>query len=293
MLKTLFLFTMLNVLMGIQAQTEDLPLLKMKGSQFGIRNTLSPGIDYTKPDLRALMPNSTLLIQDLTDFRESGPSVNADNVDFEYLIKLSIKNKMGTYGNGRIRLGASLGYSYDFSGFINHSQNINLDSFFNSQSQFVSIDSFHSRSFSVQHSSNQFNLHFSYIMNSNPTEKINMFLGLGMNIGVLFNRSSYVIYSEFKVLTDRRTDTFNRVTQSSINYPFISISESFSEKSLFQLMPFVALGFNYQISLDHAFWKKVFVGYELRPSARFLNHRFMGKKKMAYANHGLTINYRI
>jgi hypothetical protein len=58
-------------------------------------------------------------------------------------------------------------------------------------------------------------------------------------------------------------------------------------------MPFVALGFNYQISLDHAFWKKVFVGYELRPSARFLNHRFMGKKKMAYANHGLTINYRI
>ena len=94
MLKTLFLFTMLNVLMGIQAQTEDLPLLKMKGSQFGIRNTLSPGIDYTKPDLRALMPNSTLLIQDLTDFRESGPSVNADNVDFEYLIKLSVKNKL-------------------------------------------------------------------------------------------------------------------------------------------------------------------------------------------------------
>lgn len=120
-----------------------------------------------------------------------------------------------------------------------------------------------------------------------------MFLGAGINIGLLFNRYSYLSFSEFRTKTDRRTDSFSRATQTSINYPSTFINESFNEKSLFQLMPFVTLGFNYQISMTHQFWKKIYVGYELRPSARFLNHRFIGKQKFAHANHGLTINYRI
>lgn len=171
MLRTFLLCLVSSAITCGYTQNEKLPLFKINGSQFGIRNTLSPGIDYTLPDLRELLPNSTLLIQDMSDFNQSSPSINADNVDVEYLLKFKIRNNKGNYGNGRLRLGLSLGYSYDFSGFLNQSENINLDSFSTAQHQTVSIDSFHSRRYSVQHSSNQFNIHCSYIINANPNQK--------------------------------------------------------------------------------------------------------------------------
>jgi len=281
-------------ILHLQAQIEKVPILKLNGSQFSIRNTLSPGIDFNVPELRRLLPNSTILLNDFSSFNQISPSVSAYNIDLEYLMGFAIQDKNGKYCNNRFRVGFNLGFAEDFQGSMSETKEIRLDSTGNAQFSSITRDSFHFKLFSVYHTSNQFNINLSYILNSNPMEKINIFLGTGLSIGLLFNRKSNVSYNEGNSTLTTKKDSNGRFAPfESKQYPTIFENELFKEKALFLFMPYATLGFNYQISMKNTFWKKVFVGYEIRPSVRFLNHQFIGKHRLLHINHGLTINYKI
>lgn len=248
---TAFLF--IPIISGAQEKTK---LFKITDIQLILTSNTFRQASATIDDFRTLVPNSTILQQDFSDYEGwSYQSFNSDS-ELGILTGISIKGKT----NSQLRLGLNYGARHNMWSNYYESESYIYDTLTSSQTgQQYYLDSTVSKSLSMDQSAELINLDASYIFRTNQENRWTFFIGLGMNIGIGFNSITTIHKNQFSTSPNNYGSPYDNTGTEF---------ESIKNQNYFASSLFIPMGLNFRIGKKSEFWQKLHFFYEMRPTIR-------------------------
>ncbi|MBI1306589.1 MAG: hypothetical protein GC181_08245 [Bacteroidetes bacterium] len=239
--KTLFVVGLISIsVFHASAQEKSFPIRNVYVSSGG---SFFLGYNYTLDDYRSIVPQSSILKQDLSEFHMED-NLPGGAVNFSILAGIPIKS--GNRPSRELRIGVNQQYSYS-QGLLTVSDKYRLDTLHSDRTNSMFyIDSVHGQNIDFNHASEILQLDVSYIFRSNGVKRWSWFAGGGLRAGSsLRNRLSIDRWEN-----DRIDISGNDVYGSNIWVFFNSkeiASETYNLKNFFALTAYIPLGVDFRI----------------------------------------------
>ena len=207
-------------------------------------------------DFQKLAPNSILLKEDLPSSNSFGYYNSRGNFSSVQL-GLTFKN----HPNALLRVGIStmgvsgLQNSYSKQDYFPYDT---LTSSATGEQTF--IDSVSSQSYFMNHSSRQIRLDAALIFRTDASARWSLFAGIGASLGVNYNATTYISYYMNNYINGQDGNYYGYSNNGSEK------TESFTTKNYLTTTAFIPMGVDFRIGKNQAFWKRLHLYYEIKPS---------------------------
>jgi hypothetical protein len=207
-------------------------------------------------DFQKLAPNSILLKEDLPSYNSIGYYNGRGNFSSVQL-GLTFKN----HPNALLRVGIStmgvsgLQNSYSKQDYFPYDT---LTSSATGEQTF--IDSVSSQSYFMNHSSRQIRLDAALIFRTDASARWSLFAGIGASLGVNYNATTYISYYMNNYINGQDGNYYGYSNNGSEK------TESFTTKNYLTTTAFIPMGVDFRIGKNQAFWKRLHLYYEIKPS---------------------------
>lgn len=209
-------------------------------------------------DFRKLAPNSILLKEDLPSYNSFGYYNGRGNFSSVQL-GLTFKN----HPNALLRVGLSnmgvsgLQKSYSKQ---DHFPYDTLTSSATGEQTF--IDSVSSQSYFMNHSSRQIRLDAAFIFRTDASARWSLFAGIGASLGVNYNATTYISYYRNNYINNQNGNSYYNGYSNNGSEK----TETFTTKNYLTTTAFIPMGVDFRIGKNQAFWKRLHLYYEIKPS---------------------------
>lgn len=217
-----------------------------------------PAENTSLEDFQKLAPNSILLKEDLPSHNSIGYYNGRGNFSSVQL-GLTFKN----HPNALLRVGIS---NMGVSGLQNRFEKQTyfpydtLTSSLTGEQTF--IDSVSSQSYFMNHSSRQIRLDAALIFRTDASARWSLFAGIGASLGVNYNATTYISYYRNNYINNQNgNDHYYSYSNNGSEK-----TESFTAKNYLTTTAYVPMGVDFRIGKNQAFWKRLHLYYEIKPS---------------------------
>jgi hypothetical protein len=122
------------------------------------------------------------------------------------------------------------------------------------------IDSVSSQSYFMNHSSRQIRLDAALIFRTDASARWSLFAGIGASLGVNYNATTYISYYMNNYINGQDGNYYGYSNNGSEK------TESFTTKNYLTTTAFIPMGVDFRIGKNQAFWKRLHLYYEIKPS---------------------------
>lgn len=220
----------------------------------------------TLTDFKTLAPKSVLLNSDFTGYSSSNGFSLTGNSMFSVMlgIQFSDKQKKAYKTNPLLRLGISYFSGTSLTSSLYKDERKPYDTLTSTQTgQTVYRDSITTKSYSMNHSSEQLRFDGSLIFRTNTEARWSLFTGIGITAGLSINANTDIDYITYSRIETR--DQNGNTSPSSSSDNFKIKTERYSSKNNFGLSAYIPMGVDFRIGKKREFWKRTHLFFELRP----------------------------
>lgn len=237
--------------------------LYVQGGVFSERNSIGSQTEFME-----LAPGSNLLAQNYAGFTPYSGSYTTGSSYLSVQLGMNFRNPQtgNLRKNPQLRLGLTYHQTSPLMGGFYSWEQKPWDTLVSTQTgQQYYVDSVTSRDANFWYSGKQIKADASLLFRTNPARRWSLFAGLGLAAGFTFNAKTTIEYS-----THRRTQAYYN-PRSFIYFPYDpsdseSQTEEFSNRPSWVFSGSAPMGFDFRIGKKQAFWQKMHLFYELRPS---------------------------
>lgn len=231
---------------------------------------------FNVQDLRSMLPESSLLKENLTDFKSSGDGIWNKHSYFGIQLGAVADKSRRESGKGSplLRFGISYESGDYMNTFLSNESSFRFDTLYNTQGQIVYLrDSTREDHCNISFSSSIINAEFSVLLRTNTGRRWMFYAGAGMSAGISFNNlyqvERYTInYLEEYLITETNN---NNSSSPSKREKADFTSENIQGKSSWVFNGFIPLGINFRIGKKSEFLKNFHLFSEFRPGVRVLD----------------------
>lgn len=218
-------------------------------------------------DYRLLAPNSVLLKQDLSSYSTSYYPNTMSSGHFSMLAGINFRDKP----NWQLRVGFSQSSEYLSNLSFYKWTNKPYDTLTSAQTgRQVLIDSVYHSSYHFRHERQLMRLEASLIYRTNPERRWGFYAGIGASVNLSLN--SRTTTTEYKSAYTQQRDGYNpRYDYFSYSTSSNDRTEEFVNKNSIGYSFFAPIGVDFRIGKKHAFWSRVHLTYEIRPTLQVSN----------------------
>ena len=225
-------------------------------------NTVSSLSDFKKLATESQFVN--------TDFSAFGSGKNrekdANFTTVYFNFSLNSDKKFFASSEQSLRFGISFGESTPLSKSYSNKENYRVDTLVSNQNgDEVFIDSIHQEHYRFKYNQQQVYLSSAYLIHTNSGSRFSFYAGLEMGFGVTLNANTEISYSAYNYIENY----YNKGAKDSKEY--VRKTESFRNKSSFMALASIPLGIDFRFGNRRAFWKRLHLIAEYRPSIYFVS----------------------
>jgi hypothetical protein len=264
--------TMLTISFSVFGQEQTKTIKKISIHDVYIQTGLSSEQlnSGTISDFKILAPQSILLNNDMTNFKQSNGFGLMSNSMFSVLVGLQFSNKEKTMykPNPLLRLGFTYSSGTNLMSGSFKEDRIPFDTLTSSQTgQTAFIDSINTERYNMNYTSEQLRFDGSVIFRTNPEARWSLFTGIGITAGISINARTDIYYSNYGTAETTYADGTSSSSPSyGYSYSNIGTTETFRNKRNFGLSTYIPMGIDFRIGKKREFWQRTHLFYELRPS---------------------------
>ncbi len=247
---------------------------KFKVTEFQVQNgfELSGLKSGEWADFRKLAPNSVMLGQDFSAYRNSEGYIMQGNGQFSAYIGVQRLDKLkGSYiSNPTWRIGISHGNLTLMSGALSKETKLGSDTMKSAQSgQVIWTDTTSTSIYSMGYETEQLKLDISAIFRTDPAARWSFYTGLGLSAGFSIQSSTVISHSRFNTVKTYFQDNINYSSIRSFTNDFEYDFESNDNQMNSSYSLYIPLGVDFRLGKKRELLKKMHISMEIRPSLNF------------------------
>jgi len=231
---------------------------------------------FNVQNLKSMLPESSLLKENLTEFKSSGDGMwNKHSYFGIQLGAVAGKTRRESEkGSPLLRFGISYESGDYMRTLLSNESSFRFDTLYNTQGQIVYLrDSTREDHCNISFSSSIINAEFSVLLRTNTARRWMFYTGVGMSAGISFNNlyqvERYALnYLEEYIITETNT---NNSSYPSKREKEDFTSENIQSKSSWVFNGFIPLGINFRIGKKSEFLKNFHLFSEFRPGVKVLD----------------------
>lgn len=209
-------------------------------------------------DFQKLAPNSILLKEDLSSYSSFGYYNGTGNFSS---VQLGLTSKSRPNALLRVGITNMLGVSGLQNGFTkqDYFPYDTLTSSLTGEQTFIDSGSY--QSYFMNHSSRQIRLDAALIFRTDAAARWSLFAGIGASLGLNYNATTYISYSTNNFINNQNSNYYSYNSSNGSEK-----TESFTTKNYLTTTAFIPMGVDFRIGKKQAFWKRLHLYYEIKPS---------------------------
>lgn len=222
-------------------------------------------------DFQKLAPNSTILPENLDDYKSFDKKSNGLMAGSGVLLGFKFLNKNGDAykANPVLRIGLSAGVASNLHMDVYKDERFAHDTLVSvNTGERTAIDSVAYSSYYLDYLTTQVRVDASLIFSTNPAARWKFYSGGGLSVGMSFSNATEVYHSAYSYLSpsgDNAIVYYNRNQKNQIQ------SEAFLNQSAIVGAGYIPVGVDFTISKKNKFWKKMHLFYEGRGGIDIVN----------------------
>lgn len=253
------------------------------------------GFEFSFEDFQKLAPQSELLKQDFSDFK-NGYAYDFSNGNF-LTVKLGLdfinKERNGYRSNPQLQIGFTYqtNNSADYSKWSNES--VRVDTLTSSSAAYtVYVDSTYSTNITADYRSDNFLLDLALIYNSDDDARWSFYGGVGLAAGVSINAQTEINSYSTESIVFSQAGTNQEYYFA--NFDFLDNTyEKFNNDMNILAWAQLPLGINFKVAKSSRFWKDLNLFYEVTPMMKFWSVPETGGYINVGVKHGIGLKVNV
>jgi len=255
---------------------------------FGLRS--SPSSTQSLQEYQALFPNSELL---KGDFNAYGYPTFYFNASSMVNLLWGIRLKQNAGYEQRLRVGVTFsGLTPTYGSFYNETS-FAYDTLTSSRTGEVTyVDSIYSENLYITTSQKQVGLDVSYLFKSNQNGRWSFYGGAGLEVGAIINVEANISSNNYTFYSNNQGNYYNNDLIYGNNPN--SKTEVQRLDGGFYAMLYLPVGIDLRLSMKNAFWRKMHLYSEFRPSIQYSDSDLLSQPMqlgMGFACFGIRADF--
>ncbi len=265
-------FTLIFIAATIIAQNSEMKNIQV--SDFYIYSGVhNGGFEFSFEDFQKLAPQSELLMQDFSDFK-NGYFYDFSSGNF-LTVKLGLdflnKERSGYRTNPQLQIG----FTYQTNNSANYSkwrnESFRVDTLTSSSDNYtIYVDSTYSKNITANYRSDNFLLDMALIYNSDDDARWSFYGGIGLAAGVSINAQTEINFYSTESIVFSQAGTNQEYYFSNFDL-MDNTFEKFSNDMNILAWAQLPLGINFKVAKNSKFWKDLNLFYEVTPMMKYMS----------------------